>query len=228
MPRGSAGLLLTMAGWIALIAVELSIDAHRDPPLTLTRPASTPPTDPPAHPNLALGPLSEWSQTPSRPLFRLDRRPLVRASVPKVAAEAPIPQPIPDLLYLLSAVVIAQDQALAYLSKPSDAGLTQLRQGETVDGWRLVEVRPDAVVLEHGEHRTSLALRPQDQSAGSGTSDSFLRDSLSRELEGRGNDGDIRDREIEPRSPKRPRRGPRQEALERALRRALPDPPSSD
>lgn len=234
MGRGTACLLLVMAGLTALIAIELGAGAgnegHNPPP-----PAS-PGTDlPPVLPELAVTPLSNMDQTAARPLFSRSRRPpppppaevreeKAAPAVPSAPAKPP-PEPKPEFHGELSATVISGDGASAYLSAPGEAALVRLRRGETLDGWRLVEVRPEAVVLEHGAHRIELRLRPLEEMPGepdetaSGTRAPGGRDDMESAKRPR---HEAADRPAESRPPRRPGRGPRSEALERALRRALP------
>ena len=246
----STGLLLVMAGLVALIAFELKGDADRNRQVGPGASAPTEILDPPALPDPALGPLSAMDQTAARPLFRRDRRPppiapAVKApktakpakapEAPKVAP-TPVPEPAPVFRHALSAIVIADGEASAYLRKAGEAGLARLRRGETLDGWRLEEVRPDSVVLTHGPTRTEVELRPPEPSArptppvavrhGSrprGRAPPPAASPISRPRDGGVSAGNVRPDSVDPgpapRSSRRPARGPRRESLERALRR---------
>ena len=263
----SAALLLAMAGSIAVIAFELREGADPDRPASAKTAPSAKIAEPPALPELALGPLSGMDRTAARPLFRYDRRPPAiapvvkapkapeRAKAPKApkalkktkAAKplsAPVPEPVPRFRHTLSAIVIAEGEAFAYLRKAGEAGLARMRRGETLDGWQLEEVRPDAVVLTFGKTRTELELRPSEPSAGPGTPLSTgpkTPPSAGRGLRLRGKDSPLagprkpgpRDGKVKawkirpnaaeagsaPPSSRRPKRGPRGGSLERALRR---------
>ena len=134
----------------------------------------------PVLPEPAVQSLALMEQTAARPLFRQNRRrPMVFApvsDVPEMPAP-PISQNV-ELLHVLSAVVITNEQAVAYLTHP-DTGLVRVAQGGTVDGWTLAEVRPDAVILKRGEQRSKLELRPENPEADSGS----IAESISEEPE---------------------------------------------
>ena len=286
--RGSAWLPGMAVGLAVLILAELYLLADRDLPITPLAPAPVESAEPLAPSELALGSLSRLAQTTARPLFRQDRRPppvdapveeevVVEApEVPEVSEvpdvpevpelpelpelpEAPIPQPKPELRYSLSAVVIAEHDAMAYLDAPGEPGLTMLRQGESIDGWRLMAIHPDAVVLDHGGHRAELKLRPTEwvtnpssenddstrsvepSDPGPVTGDSAravepsdpgpVTGDSARAVEPvdehRESAEPILGEDTELRRPERPKRGPRREALERALRRAAQNSPST-
>ena len=134
----------------------------------------------PVLPEPAVQSLALMEQTAARPLFRQNRRrPIAFApvsDVPEMPAP-PISQDV-ELLHVLSAVVITNEQAVAYLTHP-DTGLVRVAQGGTVDGWTLAEVRPDAVMLRRGEQRSQLELRPENPEADSGS----VAESISEEPE---------------------------------------------
>lgn len=241
-------LLLVMAGLIALVTFELTGDAEHDRPVGPSPPRATEILDPPALPDLALGPLSGMDQTSARPLFRHDRRPpeiapaveaprMRKAAKAPQVAPAPAPVSAPVFRHALSAIVIADGDAFAYLRKAGEAGLERLRPGETIDGWRLEEVRRDSVLLTHGPTRTELELRPAEPSVEPGSPVTTRRGSsppggalppsapqVSRPRNGDVSAGNVRPDSVEPGpeppSSRRPARGLRRESLERALRRA--------
>ena len=231
MLRVSAWLLLSTMGLIALIAFELNVPADHVPQAAPIAPKSAAGDGPFTLPKIALGPLARMNQTTTRPLFLHDRRPPVIAPPPVVMQipeaapirEDPIPQPVPQFRHLLSAVVMEGDDASAYLHKRGEVGLARLRKGETLEGWRLIEIRPDAVMLIHGEARTELELRPSEPSARAkvpaGVSRASRDQGENRGARTRGIQK-VPDREPGIHSSQRPRRGPRHEALDRALRRA--------
>ena len=221
---GSRWLLLVMAGLVVLILVELNSSSSRSLGTALTTAPSADPGTQPEFPDLDVAPLSGMQQTTKRPIFRRSRRPPVSVPVERVTQTPeppPPPPPKPDLHYSLSAVVIAGGEGVAYLNKQGVSELTRLRRGESVDGWRLVELQPDAVVLEHGDVRARLVLRPTEPTAGQGEPTTRARGSFAGQ--GKGNldrPGEASSAGTGVGRPQRPRRGPRPEALERALRRA--------
>ena len=217
--RGLVWLLLTTVGLAALVAYEVERAARGNQRIEALASASSGSVTPPALPDLALRELLTLTETTSRPLFNVDRRaPVIDALEEEIEALGDEPSPQTELRLSLSAVVIAGERELAYLTQPG-GGLTRLQLGEFLDGWQLTEVRPDSVVLVNGEQRNELELRRFELPPQPTLKASDLRD-LTDEDEEDWEDDALLDDEAELRRPRRPKRGPRQEALKRALRRA--------
>lgn len=178
MSRNPAWWLLATAGLMAAaIAAQLIFFGEGPIP---AGPASAQWKQLPVLPEPAVQSLALMEQTAARPLFRQNRRrPMIFAPVSDVPEMPgpPISQNV-ELLHVLSAVVITNEQAVAYLTHP-DTGLVRVAQGGTVDGWTLAEVRPDAAILKRGEQRSKLELRPENPEADSGS----MAGSISEEPE---------------------------------------------
>ena len=219
------------AGLMSLVGFELRLLDARTSRIVSAMPDSAGPVEFPAPPDLALGPLPRDGHTTTRPLFRQDRRP-PRASTPVQdvevdAPEDPVPPPIerPEFHHALSAVVIAEGESVAYLNRHGESALTLLRLGDSLDGWRLVEVRPDRVVLEHAEERIDLVLwrtghpaEPGQPTVNLDLRDGSVRDGEHRGAGGEASGGEVHHDDIELRAPRRPPPGSRLEAPEQALR----------
>ena len=101
-------------------------------------------------PEFALPPLVSYAAIVERPLFAASRRP----SPP--APEEP-EEPEPDQAeahawsFILSGVVISNDQRMALLQRLSDGSTVRLRVGQEIDGWRIEAIEPDRVVLRQGD-----------------------------------------------------------------------------
>ena len=67
------------------------------------------------------------------------------------------PEIRPLTLTLAGTLLVGQSR-IALLAHPTD-GLLRLRQGQKVDGWRVVEVREDEVRQRRGPEVTLLSLR---------------------------------------------------------------------
>jgi len=167
---GRTGIALQLLA-IAVLAWALNGALRED---TRVRPsyvaqASTAVEEPPAPAPFSLASLQSFSQTLERPLFTADRRPPVRAAPAPARAPAsapPDPAPAPEIgPFILSAIVIVDDEREVLLSDPREGRLTRRREGETVDGWTLEEIREDAVILRYGDQTRDVLLRRFDRLA---------------------------------------------------------------
>lgn len=147
------------AGWAVLlwIAALLGMGGHLDD----AKPAAgeaTLPQSKPAAPD-RIGPLAQYAEAASRPLFTEDRRPRTfMATGPEGDAAAPSQA----LDFVLTGVLISPQVQLAVL-QPSGGGDPQrVRVGSSPEGaagWRLVEVQPRRAIFEGGGGQSALDLR---------------------------------------------------------------------
>lgn len=116
---------------------------------------TTPRTDP-------LPPLSDYAAIIERPLFTPDRRthagnlPTTQAAKTKKPAGLPDPS---DLV--LTAVIITEDTRMAILESDRGKAIHKMAQGESVNGWLLADIQPEAVSLKKGNEVKMLELRIQ-------------------------------------------------------------------
>lgn len=105
--------------------------------------------------------LDDLRTTLDRPLFSVSRRPEEMAADTGLSTPTePVPVGAPPLR--LSAVIV-DAQSRSALLEPVDTKVVQrIQEGEEIAGWRLVEVREDAVILAAGGNRSKLALRVFD------------------------------------------------------------------
>ena len=149
-----AVLALTLGAQMLFGAVDDSrIQPLRPEPVSQPAIAASPP--PEGVPELAL-----LTETVDRPLFSPDRRPpeppAGAEQVPEAAVAAST-SPAPTLT--LSAVIIEPGSRLALLKAASSVTLVRKREGESLEGWTVTEIRPDGVTLTRGENRHELVLR---------------------------------------------------------------------
>ena len=108
--------------------------------------------------------------------------------------------------YALSAIIIVDDERVALLTDTATGGLSRVKEGESIAGWRVAEIREESAVLSNGEVREELALRvfgppavaPRSRKAATGT----RREQRAQRAEA-ATDGTLL------RRPRRPKRGPR-------------------
>ena len=119
------------------------------------------PTLPKAAAARSLGPVAQYGEISSRPLFATDRRPHAFSLVTGTAgADTP-----PDFDLVLTSVLITPQLRLAIVQKPDGSEAWRVRVGEAPDsqpGWHLVELQPRSAVFEGPGGRKELALRVFD------------------------------------------------------------------
>ncbi|QGU32020.1 hypothetical protein [Thermochromatium tepidum] len=98
-----------------------------------------------------------------RPLFRPDRRP----EPPRDEQQGPdVLQENLDLsLFDLSAVLITPETVSAWVRDPAQPKLRRLRIGDDLNGWAVLEIQEDRVLLERQGQRDALILRDYSQGA---------------------------------------------------------------
>ncbi|WP_374249142.1 hypothetical protein [Thermomonas sp.] len=152
-------LLAALCGWALLVwlAALLGMGAH--PGEVAAAPAARLPQPTAPSPD-RLGPLAQYAEAASRPLFTDDRRP--RAFVATGAEEGGAGSDAAAFDYLLTGVLISPSLRMAIL-QPSAGGASQrVREGhapEGANGWRLLEVRPRSALFDGPGGQMTLELR---------------------------------------------------------------------
>lgn len=93
----------------------------------------------------SMPPMSTFSEIAERPLFSRTRRPPTQE---ETAVEEQVVAN-PDAL-LLTGVILVDDDRTALLASPSSDRVTRVREGDELEGWTLVSVHPDKVVVRNG------------------------------------------------------------------------------
>jgi hypothetical protein len=107
---------------------------------------------------VTLPPLVALSETVERPLFSETRRPLeVESAVPPVSA-APVPLG-PSGKFVLSAIVITDDERAVLIDNPQTGEPVRLAEGESIGGWRLDRVETDRATFSREGETREVALR---------------------------------------------------------------------
>ena len=118
-------------------------------------PALSPPANPPF-----LTPAAYSSMARDNPLFHPDRRSVENAAL-ATGAETAGPNADSEPPFQLKGIVLTNGTARASLLNNSDGEIIWVDRGSVIDGWQLVQVRSNSVVLSRGEHRKSLRLHQQ-------------------------------------------------------------------
>ena len=119
--------------------------------------AMTEVAEPPMAPRLELPPIEQFSAMVERPIFTATRRTVRRQPVARSA-----PASSGGLIlgrYQVIGVVVAPGNRLVLLKRLGGAETIRLKQGEEIDGWTLVEVTRDDLVLESGGRREKIEIR---------------------------------------------------------------------
>jgi hypothetical protein len=196
--RSSAWLLLTLMVLAAVLAAELRFEVGAGSSRPSTRRGSAPAVASPA-PLFTLADRASFSETLARPLFMPNREP------PETESASPPPAPRaakPNAhRYALSAIIIVDNERIALLMDTATGSLSRVREGESLAGWRVEEIRADGAVLNNGDTREELVLRtfgpPALRSASPGRRKKAAQPADK-------NSGAL------PNRPRRPKRGPRQ------------------
>lgn len=105
-----------------------------------------------------------FEATRSRPLFSSTRRPLPPPAVvavpvaPEPAAPPPAPPPPPPSLALSGVILGPGTTGIALLMRPGSPQAMRVALGGQVDGWRVAEIRPRAVVLTLADRSVTVTL----------------------------------------------------------------------
>lgn len=161
-------LLATVAGWALLAWLLALAGMGRALPSAEGGAIAPPPVPPlPATAAPALGPLVQYGDTATRPLFAADRRPhpfFIDDANGGTAEQ-------PDFDLVLTSVLITPQASIAIVQKPDGSASFRLRPGEAAEpypDWRLVSLLPRGAVFEGPGGRKELALRVYDGGAGPG------------------------------------------------------------
>ena len=152
-------LLLLMVGLLSILAYEIrfgTVDVDQMPEADSGQPR---PIESAAVPTFSLPPVDSYAETLERPLFASDRQPHKAVPVSKQPQkQQPVRQADPKR-FVLSAVVMQGDMRVALLRDATNGTLTRLKEGSSVGGWALSEVRADSVVLSRGSATQEVQLR---------------------------------------------------------------------
>jgi general secretion pathway protein N len=154
--RSSGWLLLTLVVLAVLLAAELHFEVGAGSARQSIRTGSAPAAASPA-PLFTLADRVSFSETLTRPLFSPNREPPGTES----ASALPAPQaPRPSAnRYALSAIIIVDNERIALLMDTATGSLSRVREGDSLAGWRVEEIRADGAVLHNGDVREELSLR---------------------------------------------------------------------
>jgi hypothetical protein len=137
-------ILVCLVTAVALVAVEFSV---MDFPSFAVRASSSP----------AIGekPQSAFENIVQRPLFSRSRQ---VASPPQVHTPDPLPQALLDRALVLKGVFINGHLAKAFLTSSQNPAGTWVRATDEIEGWRVVAVTPNQVVLEGQNEKWAISL----------------------------------------------------------------------
>jgi general secretion pathway protein N len=100
--------------------------------------------------------LDNLHDTLGRPLFERTRRP-VEAPAPQVE-RAPVAAAIDQNALSLVGVVASEGRTIALIRRNQTGQSVRAEIGDTVDGWTIVSIEPQRVVLRQGDREAALQL----------------------------------------------------------------------
>jgi hypothetical protein len=155
--RSSSWLLLALVGLAALVAAELRFELGTGDGGKFVGRGDVP-SMPSSMPPFTLADRETFSETLERPLFMPNRQvPEVAAAEPAAPVrETPTPQ---ANRYALSAIIIVDDERVALLTDTATGGASRVKEGESISGWQVEEIRAQSAVLTKGDTREELPLR---------------------------------------------------------------------
>jgi hypothetical protein len=108
--------------------------------------------------NFRLPPLAHFAAVTERPLFAPSRRPARSLDDGTAGAWSS---------FVLSGVILSSGMRTAIIGHGEPPKLKHLQEGQEIDGWDVVSIRPDRVLLRRGdiEHALTLVKRPADASS---------------------------------------------------------------
>ncbi len=200
--RSSGWLMLTLVVLAALLAAELRFEVGAGSGRQSIGRGGAPATASPA-PLFILAERVSFSETLARPLFMPNREP------PGTESASPLPAPPTAKAnanrYALSAIIIVDNERIALLMDTATGSLSRVREGESLAGWRVEEIRADGAVLNNGDIREELVLRTFAVPAPTPAPRPSKRRAGAAADRPAGSDG-----QALPNRPRRPKRGPRQ------------------
>ncbi len=135
--RGALGAMLIVA---CVLGAGLAVAA---PAGDQAAPA---PTDTGMAAPFTLGPLSDYADMVTRPLFSPQRRP--PASAPANSRATYAPASVQRGRFKLAGVVILGETRYALLKHESDQDFVRIEEGQTIHDWTVTAIRPGEVVLD--------------------------------------------------------------------------------
>jgi hypothetical protein len=144
---GTSAWLSMLCGGLALVTL-IELLQTEIPLAPVMRPVSAPSVS--AVPVATLPPLESFAEVIARPLFLPSRRPL-----PPVSAEPAKP----IARFTLAGVVLEADRRVALIQSGTSPPPIMVTVGGVIDGWTVLAIESDHVVLRSAETTAELSLR---------------------------------------------------------------------
>src|SRR5438132_494723 len=154
--RGTLWWLLPLAALVTLIAMETDFGRALRIVMPAAQPVPAKPVNVSLLPEYTIdGGVAKHTETVGRPLFVPTRRPapvaLVEVAKPKMQRGQ----------FALTGTTVAGERSLAFLKEMQGGKSRTVKQGDTINGLVVAEVKPDRIKLTFGDEAEDLVLKVQ-------------------------------------------------------------------
>jgi len=149
-PVGAAGLLYG-AATLSVGPAAVAVPAAARPPADAPRQAAAPAP-------FLMAAAASFTDLTERPIFSPARRPFVAEAPPPPPPSAAAPPPNLDVA--IKAIVIAQGERMALVSRGGQKRAELLSEREQIDGWTVSAITRDAVLFRLGTRELHLSPAP--------------------------------------------------------------------
>ncbi len=104
-----------------------------------------------------LADISEFDEIIQRPLFSNSRKPEEEKVEKIIKSEIKI-KPVRKPEFMLTGIVLTNEEELALIKSRRNSQINRLRLDEVIEGWKLIEIDPEMVILSSGDQKITLEI----------------------------------------------------------------------
>ncbi len=106
----------------------------------------------------SLANIHTFNQVVERPLFSNNRQPKEMETVKKILEPNVEPTPVNKPALKLIGIVLSDEDKIALFKSENELKLQRIQLGETVDGWKLIEIHSSSVKLASGKNKITFKI----------------------------------------------------------------------